>query len=66
MSQSDVSQSIARSKYAGLLDDNGKKVMRQALYDEQLHVLLALADALRVGKAREKIMAVRELKNRIW
>lgn len=66
MSQSEVSQSIARSKYAGLLDDSGKKVMRQALYDEQLHVLLALVDALRVGKAREKIMAVRELKNRIW
>lgn len=134
MSQSEVSQSVARSKYAGLLDDNGKKVMRQALYDflqyglavvfpakpgavvrgiptahstaplnkeissgedyvwpfakgnvrghgitplygtvpqavlddEQLHALLALVDALRVGKAREKNMAVRELKNRIW
>jgi len=134
MSQSEVSQSVARSKYAGLLDDNGKKVMRQALYDflqyglavvfpakpgavvrgiptahstaplnkeinsgenyvwpftrgnvrghgiiplyatvpqaalddEQLHALLALADALRVGKAREKNIAVQELKNRIW
>ena len=134
MSQSEVSQSVARSKYAGLLDDNGKKVMRQALYDflqyglavvfpakpgavvrgiptahsaeplikeissgekyvwpfakgnvrghgitplyatvpqaalddEQLHALLALADALRVGKAREKKIAVQELKNRIW
>ena len=134
MSQSEVSQSVARSKYAGLLDDSGKKVMRQALYDfllyglavvfptkpgavvrgittahsasplnkeisssedyvwpfpkgnvrghgitplyatvpqaalddEQLHALLALADALRVGKAREKNIAVQELKNRIW
>jgi hypothetical protein len=134
MSQSEVSQSVARSKYAGLLDDSGKKVMRQALYDfllyglavvfpakpgavvrgiptahsasplnkeissgedyvwpfakgnvrghgitplydtvpqaalddEQLHALLALADALRVGKAREKKIAVQELKNRIW
>lgn len=134
MSQSEVSQSVARSKYAGILDDSGKKVMRQALYDflryglavvfpakpgavvrgiptahsasplkieissgedyvwpfaqgnmrghgitplyatvpqaslddEQLHALLALADALRVGKAREKNMAVQELKNRIW
>lgn len=134
MSQSEVSQSVARSKYAGLLDDNGKKVMRQALYDflqyglavvfpakpgavvrgiptahstaplnkeissgedyvwpfangnlrghgitplyatvpqaalddEQLHALLALADALRVGKAREKNMAIQELKKRIW
>ena len=134
MSQSEVSQSVARSKYAGLLDDNGKKVMRQALYDflryglavvfpakpgavvrgiptahstaplnkeissgedyvwpfaignvrghgitplyvtvpqaamddEQLHALLALVDALRVGKAREKNIAVQELKNRIW
>ena len=134
MSQSEVSQSVARSKYAGLLDDSGKKVMRQALYnflqyglavvfpakpgavvrgiptahsasplnkeissgedyvwpfaqgnvrghgitplyatvpqaaldDEQLHALLALTDALRVGKAREKNIAVQELKNRIW
>ena len=134
MSQSEVSQSVARSKYAGLLDYSGKKVIRQALYDflqyglavvfptkpgavvrgiptahstaplnkeissgedyvwpfakgnvrghgitplyatvpqaalddEQLHALLALADALRVGKAREKNMAVQELKNRIW
>lgn len=134
MSQSEVSQSVARSKYAGLLDDSGKKAMRQALYDflqyglavvfpakpgamvrgiptahstaplnkevssgdnyvwpfakgnvrglginplystvpqaalddEQLHVLLALADALRVGKAREKKIALQELNSRIW
>ncbi|MBD3223665.1 MAG: hypothetical protein GF313_02980 [Caldithrix sp.] len=133
MSQSEVSQSVARSRYAGLLDDNGKRVMRQALMDflqyglavvfpakpgavvrgiptahsaaplnkeisssedyvwpfakgnvrghgitplyntvpqaaiedEPLHSLLALTDALRVGKAREKNIAVRELKNRI-
>ena len=134
MSQSEVSQSVARSKFAGLLDDSSKRVMRQALFDflqyglavvfpakpgavvrgiptahsaaplakeissvedyvwpfakgnvrghgitplyatvpqaalndEQLHALLALADALRVGKAREKKIAVQELKNRIW
>jgi len=134
MSQSEISQSVARSKYAGILDNSGKQVMRQALYDflqyglavvfpakpgavvrgiptahsasplkieissgedyvwpfaqgnmrghgitplyatvpqaalddEQLHALLALADALRVGKVREKNMAVQELKNRIW
>ena len=133
MSQSEVSQSVARSKFAGLLDDSGKKVMRQALYDflqyglavvfpakpgavvrgiptahstaplnreinsgedyvwpfakgnvrghgitplyatvpqaalddEQLYALLALADALRVGKVREKNIAVQELKKRI-
>jgi len=133
MSQSEVSQSVARSKFAGLLDDSGKKVMRQALFDflqyglavvfpakpgavvrgiptahstaplnkeissgedyvwpfakgnvrghgiiplydtvpqaalddNQLHALLALADALRVGKAREKSIAVHELKTRI-
>ncbi|HDR88081.1 MAG TPA: hypothetical protein ENN63_00440 [Bacteroidetes bacterium] len=133
MSQSEVSQSVARSKYAGLLDDSGKRVMRQVLMDflqyglpvvfpakpgavvrgiptahsapplnkeinssedyvwpfargnvrghgitplydtvpqaviedEQLHALLALTDALRVGKAREKNVAVRELKSRI-
>jgi hypothetical protein len=125
MSQSEVSQSAARSRFAGLLDDSGKRVMRQsffdflqyglavvfpvkpgavvrgiptahsaaplnkeiisgeeyvwpfakgnvrghgitplyttvpvaALEDEQLHALLALADALRVGKAREKNIA---------
>ncbi len=134
MSQSEVSQSVARSRYAGLIDDSGKRVMRQVLYDflqyglavvfpvkpeavvrgiptahsaaplnkeissgenyvwpyakgnvrghgitplyatvpqaavedEQLHALLALADALRVGRAREKNIAVKELKNRIW
>jgi len=134
MSQSEVSQSVARSKYAGLLDDSGKRVMRQvlmdflqyglaivfpvkpgavvrgiptahsaaplnkdissdefyvwpfakgnvrghgitplyatvpqaALEDEQLYAMLALADALRVGKSREKNIAVQELKNRIW
>jgi len=133
MSQSEVSQSVARSKFAGLLDDGGKKVMRQALFnfmqyglavvfptkpgavvrgiptahstaplnkdissgenyvwpfangnvrghgitplygsvphaaldDEHLYELLALTDALRVGKVREKNIAVQELKNRI-
>jgi hypothetical protein len=133
MSQSEVSQSVARSKYAGLIDDSGKRVFRHALMDflqyglavvfpakpgpvvrgiptahsaaplnkdissgedyvwpfakgnlrghgitplyitvpqaaledEQLHALLALADALRVGKARERNIAVQELKNRV-
>ncbi|MCB0397336.1 MAG: hypothetical protein KDD36_11810 [Flavobacteriales bacterium] len=133
MSQSEVSQSVARSKYAGLLNDSGKKVMRQALMDflqyglavvfpvkpgavvrglptahsaaplhdlissdenyvwpyakgqvrghgitplyattpqavsedENLYALLALTDALRVGRAREKNMAIKELKDRI-
>ncbi|MEZ4892559.1 MAG: hypothetical protein R3A50_11765 [Saprospiraceae bacterium] len=133
MSQSEVSQSVARSKYAGLLDDRGKKVMRQALMsfleyglavvfpakpgavvrgmptahsapplnkeissdeayvwtyakgnvrghgisplypsapqaaegDEKLYELLALIDALRVGRVREKSMAINELKSRI-
>ncbi len=129
MSQSEVSQSVARSKFAGLLYTSGKKVMRQALYDflqyglavvfpvkpgavvrgiptahstaplnkeissgedyvwpfakgnvrghgitplyatvpqaalddEQLYALLALADALRVGKIREKNIAVQDI-----
>lgn len=133
MSQSEVSQSVARSKYAGLLDDSGKRVMRQALMDflqygltvvfpvkpgavvrglptahsaaplnkeissgeeyvwpyakghvrghgivplyksvpqaaiedEKLYALLALADALRVGRAREKNLATKEMKSRI-
>ena len=134
MSQSEVSQSAARSRYAGLLDSSGKEVMRNALFDflqyglavvfpvkpgavakgvptahsaeplkeriisnedyvwpyakgkirgqgitplfatvplaaledKQLHALLALADALRVGRARERNIAVQELKNRLW
>lgn len=133
MSQSEVSQSVARSRYAGLLDDSGKRVMRQALMDflqyglavvfpvkpgavvrglptahsaaplnkeissgeeyvwpyakgqvrghgilplyksvpqaamedERLYALLALADALRVGRARERNLAIKELKSRI-
>ena len=132
MSQSEVSESVARSKYAGLLDPKGKTVMKMAfmeflqyglryvfpqrpgavvrgvptshsasplqeqiqstenyvwpyakgtvrghsilpLYpsvpeaaikDEKLHQLLALADALRVGRAREKELAIVELKKR--
>jgi hypothetical protein len=133
MSQSEVSQSVARSRYAGLLYDNGKKVMRDTLMnfleyglaivfpvrpgsvvrgmptahsyeplssfinsdepfvwpysqgkvrghgivplypsvpkavveDEKLYQLLALSDALRVGKVREKNIAIEELKRRI-
>ncbi len=133
ISQSEVSQSVARSRYAGLIDDKGKQVMRTALMeflqyglavvfparpgavlrgiptahsaaplnkvissgedyiwpsakgklrgqaitplyenaplaaleDEKLYALLALADALRVGRARERNIAIQELKNRI-
>jgi len=133
MSQSEVSQSVSRSKYAGLLDSTGKKVMRLALmeflqyglayvfpqkpggivrgiptahtayplnailiseepyvwpygkgqtrgqsivplyasvvdavqHDPKLHELLALVDALRVGRARDKEIAIKELKKRI-
>ena len=133
MSQSEVSQSVARSKFAGLLDVNGKKVMRLAFFDflqfgltyvfpqkpgpvvrglptahsaaplnslivsEELYVwpwakgkirghgivplyssvpdaaakdvklyeMLALTDALRIGRAREKDLAIIELKKRI-
>ena len=133
MSQSEVSQSIARSKFAGLLNVTGKKVYNLSLMeflqygirfvfpqrpgpvvrgvptahsvpplntiirseesyvwpsakgsvrghsisplyksavdavklDEKLYILLALVDALRVGKAREKEIAISELKRRI-
>lgn len=133
MSQGEVSQSVARSKYAELLDFTGKQVMRQslmdflqyglavvfpakpgamvrgiptahsaaplnseiesgdefvwshaqgqvrgqgitplyssvpdaALEDEALYELLALTDALRVGRARERNLAIQELKRRI-
>ncbi len=133
ISQSEVSQSIARSKYAGLLDNKGGKVHRLALMDflqhgiayafpqhpgaivrgiptahsgpplndiiqseenfvwpsgkgtlrgqsilplypsvtdavqndPELHELLSLVDAIRVGRAREKEIAVEELKKRL-
>lgn len=133
MSQSEVSEAVARCKYAGLLAPNGKTVMKMALMellqyglryvfpqkpgavvrgvptshsakplsdeiqsseayvwpygkgtvrghsiaplypsvpeaalkDEKLHELLALADALRVGRARERELAVKELKKRL-
>jgi hypothetical protein len=133
MSQSEVSQSVARSKYTGLLEGSGKKVMRLAFmdflqyglayvfpqkpgpivrgvptahsapplnniiqsnelfvwpsakgkargqsivplypsvveaveHDETLYQLLALADALRVGRARERELSIDELKRRI-
>lgn len=132
LSQSEVSESIARSKYAGLLDPKGKAVMKMALMeflqyglryafpqkpgavvrgvptshsasplkeqvqstenyvwpygkgtmrghsimplypsvpeavlkDVNLHELLALVDALRVGRARERELAIIELKKR--
>lgn len=133
LSQSEVSQSVARSKFAGLLDGAGKKVMRRAFFDflqyglayvfpqkpgpavrglptahsaaplnstivgdeiyvwpwakgkargqcivplylsvpeaavtdAKLYELLALTDALRIGRAREKDLAIVELKKRI-
>jgi hypothetical protein len=132
LSQSEVSESVARCKYAGLLAPNGKTVMRMALLeflqyglryvfpikpgavvrgvptshsasplneeiqsteayvwpygkgtvrghsilplypsvpeaaikDAKLYELLALVDALRVGRAREKELAIKELKKR--
>jgi hypothetical protein len=133
ISQSEVSKSLVRSKYAGLLDSSGKKVSRLALMeflqygiryvfpqqpgalvrgiatahsaaplnciiiseehyvwpsgkgnlrgqtilplypsvveavknDEKLYELLALVDTLRVGRAREKEIAIHELKKRL-
>jgi hypothetical protein len=35
------------------------------LQDPELHALLALVDALRVGQKREKMLAIGELKKRI-
>lgn len=133
ISQSEISKSLMRSKFAGLIDTSGKIVFKMALLeflqygikyvfperpgalvrgiptahsamplsqiivseehyvwpsgkgklrgqavrplypsvvdavqnDEKLHELLALVDALRVGRAREKEIAVKELKGRI-
>ncbi|WP_198416750.1 hypothetical protein [Marinilabilia rubra] len=133
MSQSEISESVARSKNTGLLAPNGKVVMKMALMeflqygfryvfpqkpgavvrgiptshsasplkeeisssedyvwpyakgkirghgitplypsvpeaalkDPAFHELLALADALRVGRAREKELAIKHLKKRL-
>jgi len=133
MSQSEVSESVARSKYSGLLDPSGKQVMtlslmdflqygiryafpqkpgpvvrgiptshsasplnneiqsaenyvwpyakgtirghsimplytsvpEAALKDKDLYEFLALVDAIRVGRAREKEIAISELKKRL-
>lgn len=133
LSQSEVSEAVARCKYAGMLAPNGKTLMKMALLeflqhglkyvfpikpgavvrgvptshsasplnaviqsteayvwpngkgavrgqsitplypsvpeaalkDEKLHELLALTDALRVGRAREKELATKELKKRL-
>ena len=133
MSQSEISESVNRSKYAGLLDYKGKEVMKRsfldflehglkyvfpqrpgpimrgvptshsapplsddivsneayvwpyakgqvrgqsiqplyasvpsaALRDNILHEWLALVDAMRVGRAREKELALFELKERL-
>lgn len=40
-------------------------VPEAALEDEKLYALLALTDAMRVGRARKKNLAIQELKNRI-
>jgi hypothetical protein len=133
LSQSEVSEAVARCKYAGLLAPNGKTVMKMALLeflqyglryvfpvkpgavvrgvptshsasplkediqsteayvwpfgngtvrghgilplypsvpeaalkDQNLHELLALADALRIGRARERELALKEIKKRL-
>lgn len=133
MSQSEISESVSRSKYAGLLDPKGKNVMKLALMefiqyglryvfpqkpgpvvrgittahsaspikehiqstenyvwpygkgtvrghsiiplypsvpeaalnDKKLYELLVLVDALRVGRAREKEIAIQELNLRL-
>jgi len=41
------------------------KVPEAALKDENFYILMALVDTLRVGKAREKEMAINELKQRL-
>lgn len=134
ISQSEVSKSIVRSKYAGLIDDSGKQVFRMAFFeflksgiayvfpqrpgavvrglptahsatplsefivsnenyvwpsargkvrgqaieplfpsvvkavenDSILYELLALVDALRVGRTREKALAIEELEIRFF
>lgn len=133
MSQSEVSEAVRRSKFSGLLDPKGKRLMKASLMeflqyglrfvfpqkpgavvrgvptshsasplnkeiqsqehyvwpyakgtlrghsitplypsvpeavlqDSAFHELLALVDALRVGRARERELAVKELKSRL-
>lgn len=42
-----------------------KNVVKAVRHDQELHELLALVDAIRVGRAREKQLAVEELKKRL-
>jgi DNA-binding Lrp family transcriptional regulator len=134
LSQPEISNSLARSRYAGLVDESGRQVRKQALLeflqygvayafpvrpgpvvrgiptahsgpplntliesgadeyvwpsasgqlrgqaisplyknvvkavknDQELHELLALVDAIRVGRVREKQLAIEELKKRL-
>lgn len=134
LSQPEISNSLGRSRYAGLLDDSGKSIRKQALLEflqygiayafpvkpgpvvrgvptahsasplnklivsngeeyvwpsatgqlrgqavsplyknvvkavkgnQELHEMLALVDALRVGRVREKNLAMEELKKRL-
>jgi DNA-binding Lrp family transcriptional regulator len=134
LSQPEISNSLARSRYAGMLDESGKNVRKQALMeflqygiayafparpgpivrgvptahsgpplntlitsngdeyvwpsatgqlrgqaisplyknvvkavkgDHELHELLSLVDAIRVGRVREKQLAIEELKKRL-
>lgn len=41
-------------------------VVKAVQNDQQLHELLALVDAIRVGRVREKQIAIDELKKRLW
>ena len=41
------------------------KVPEACLKDSAFHEYMALCDALRVGRAREKNMAIQELRNRL-
>jgi len=77
MSQSEISKSLERSRFAGLLDPSGKGTLHGQIIlplypsvvdavqkDQKLHELLALIDVLRVGRARKKDIAISELKSR--
>jgi len=55
-------EGVVRGQAIEPLHPNVPKI---CLEDKSMHALLALTDALRIGKAREKQIAMVELKNRI-
>jgi hypothetical protein len=66
ISENPVVWSYAEGKYRGqAIEPLHPSVPVACMKDNKLYELLALTDALRIGKARERNSAIKELKERI-